>query len=101
MTENAADNFDTAGRSLLATTWLLALGPVVVLFLFLDLSAMTGYRWLCAPFLIFLWTCPLAAFACAITLTRCETTIWKKVLGLMAFGISLFVTWGVLDFRGI
>jgi hypothetical protein len=89
MTEDASDNFDTAGRGLLATTWVLAFGPFAVLFF--NFSRTTNYQWLWGAFPILLWAFPGAALACAVVLTRRETTIWKTVLVWIAFGMSIFV----------
>jgi hypothetical protein len=48
MTEDASDNFDTAGRGLLATAWVLAFGPFAVLFF--NFSPKTDYQWLWGAF---------------------------------------------------
>jgi hypothetical protein len=98
-TEDASRNFDTAGRGLLAATWVLAFGPLAVFYF--NFSPKTNYQWLWSAFPIVLWSFPGAALACAVVLTGRETTIWKKVLVWMAVGIALLNSWSLHDFRGI
>jgi hypothetical protein len=99
MSEDADDNFGTAGRGLLATAWVLAFGPIAIFFF--NLSPKTDYLWLWRAFPVLLWGFPGAALACAVVLTRRDTAIWKKVLGWMAVGMSIFVSRGLYDFHGI
>jgi hypothetical protein len=100
MTDDVRDSFGTAGRGLVATAWVLAFCPVAVFFF--NFSPKTNYRWLWDALPVLLWGSPVSTLACAIALTRCETTDWKKLLGWMAVGMSLFMGPGLmLGFRGI
>jgi len=97
--ERGDDNFGTAGRGVLALAWAVAFGPLAVFFF--NLSPKTNYHWLWAAFPILQWVFPGATLTCAVVLTRRDTTIWKKVLGWMAVGMSIFLSRGMSDFHGI
>jgi hypothetical protein len=100
MIEEATNNFGAAGRSLVAAAWILAIAPFAVFFFSLSIEIANRWFWDVLP--ILLWAFPLAVLACAVALTRRETTIWKKILGWMAFGMSLVLSWELLhDFHGI
>ena len=100
MNDDDGDGVGTAGSGLLATTWILAFGYTVVFFF--NFSPKTNYQRIWNALPILQWAFPAAALASAALLSRRETTIWKKVLGWMAFGVSLFLSWGLLrDFHGI
>ena len=94
MTDNAGDNSGTAGRGLLTTAWALAFGPFAIFFF--NLSPKTDYQWLWRAFPVLLWGFPGTALACAVVLTRHDTTIWKKFLAGWRLGYRSSLVGGCL-----
>jgi hypothetical protein len=100
MNDDDRDDIGTAGWGLLATAWIFAFGYFIAFFF--NFSPNTNFHWIWNALPIFQWAFPAAAFASAAVLHRSETTIWKKVLGWTAFGVSLVLSWGLLrNFNGI
>jgi hypothetical protein len=89
----------TAGRWHLLLTWVLAIAPLGLFFF--NLSPRTDYQWLWQSLATISWSFSGAVLISALGLTYRDVSIWKRILGWMAFGLSLLIAWGGVDFEGI